>query len=384
MRTPPWAKLLLSAPVSLLLALFMLGTSRWGSYLGVPGVPFYVGDIVLVLAVVQVALALKRRQTSLASLTEAPLVVLLSLALVAYAGIRFVLDMDGSLVALRDAAPYAYGVIALLAFLLPVVREAPWRPVIYAVLTFHTLWAVVLPRLPGFPWSLPVLGSDATLLVTRPDFDTAVMGVAAAYGLHDLLRRGRRPQREDAPLLVFIGLNAIGATMTSTRAGLLSGLLAVGAVVYAWRRSRPISDHDRPGPTSLADRVKGPLAWTAVAVVLLGTFIVLTPTGSRIVDSFTDDSAQSRGTVAVRAEVWDEVVDFVTRSPERTAIGVGFGRNFIEESGARNALEGRHVQERAVPAQLPGRHSRQARRGRLPAHHADHPARLAARRATAA
>jgi len=110
---------LLSPPVSILLALLMLGTSRWGSYLGVPGAPIYVGDVLFFLATGQLILALLLRRVSMTSLTTAPLVLLLTLALVMYAGLRFAVDADVSIVALRDAAPYAYGLLALIALFAP-------------------------------------------------------------------------------------------------------------------------------------------------------------------------------------------------------------------------------------------------------------------------
>ena len=68
--------------------------------------------------------------------------------------------------------------------------------------------------------------------------------------------------------------------------------------------------------------------------------LALSPTGAGELDGFrggdTQLSRHHRHTAGGRGRVGA----FVFRSPERTAIGVGFGRNFIEESGSRNVLEG--------------------------------------------
>ena len=54
----------------------------------------------------------------------------------------------------------------------------------------------------------------------------------------------------------------------------------------------------------------------------------------------TQGSSQAAGTVSVRQQVWADVISYVYRSPIRSAVGVGFGRDFIFESGTRDALEG--------------------------------------------
>jgi hypothetical protein len=342
-RSVVGVRVLLSIPVSAVLALYLLATSRWGSYLRPPGFPAYVGDVGLGLAAVQAAVLVPWRR-AVELIGRAPLLLLVALVLPSFALLRFLVEPDTSLVALRDLAPYGYGVLALASYLLPVdqraSRSATWRRVIYGVFALHLVWAVGLPRVPGFPWSLPNVGSDAVLLVVRPDIDSAVMGIAAAYAINDLLRhhQGRKAR---ALLLGFAGLNGYGVLTMSTRAGLLAALVAIGAVIYAWSRSttRARAGLGQSPRRGRARALRGATV-AAVILVLVGTVVAVTPTGKRLIEGFGDTSAQSYGTIEVRQVVWDDVFDYVVRSPERTAIGVGFGRNFIEESGSRNALEG--------------------------------------------
>ena len=326
-------------PVSLVLTLYLLVTSRWGSYLTVPGAPIYAGDILVVLATVQATVGLRVRLATLSALVRAPLALHLVVSLLVYAVLRLGAGLDFSLVALRDFAPYGYAVVALLAFLLP-VREGRWRPIIYAALVAHLLWVAALPLFPGFPWQLPVLGSDATLFVARPDFDTTVLGLGAAFAIRDLLRHlGPRRRAETAALVIFAVGSGFGMVNMGTRAGLLAGLLAIVVIVVSClvpKSSRGEGQGRSDRPRLRPVRVAALLVGCAIAAAVLA----YTPTGSRLIDGISDASSGAYGTVTVRKTVWDQVADYVLRDAGRTAVGVGFGRNFIAESGSQLALEG--------------------------------------------
>lgn len=328
-------------PVVALVALFLLATSRWGSYLTVPGAPFYIGDIALVLGVAQTALLLLRgRLPSASSLDRAPLVMLLVIVLVGITLVRLVLSTDLSLVALRDAAPYMYAVAAVLGFLLPADSHRRWRLVVYATIAFHLAWSVVLKYLPGFPWGAPVLGTDAQVLAIRPDFDATVLGIGAAFALHDLWSRRSRLRRVSGLALALLAVVSItGMLLIATRAGLLAGLSPIAVVVLAGLLRRRGVEH-RPRASRRRSII--------LAVVGLGVVVVamaLTPAGQRILEGFRGGSGA--GTINARQVVWTHVVEYVFISPERTAMGVGFGRDFIVESGSTAALEGEYQNVRS-------------------------------------
>ena len=330
------SSLVMSIPVSALIALFLLTTSRWGSYITVPGLVFYVGDIALGLALVQSLLILAgRNRAKLRAIVDGPLVILLSIALVAFALARLFAGGDVSLVALRDAAPYAYALLAITSFVLPAGQHRSWRPVIYGALVFHLLWSVALPRIPGFPWFMPVLGADAQVFALRPDFDATVLGLGAAFALQDLLVRARgTSRREVLALAAFATASVAGMASISTRAGLLAGFCALATVALTarHRRKRRLSSGRR-------------LAAAGVLLALLVGAIAFTPAGQRVSEGFGGGSAA--GTVNARQQVWTRIGDYVLRSPERTAVGVGFGRDFIVESGSAAALEGEYQNVRS-------------------------------------
>jgi hypothetical protein len=335
---PNW---LTAFPIAAMTTLYLLCTSRWGSYVTVPGAPFYIGDIALGLAVMQTAYSLtQRRESPLRALSQSPMLVLLVLVLLAYAAVRLLLGPPLSLVALRDAAPYAYAVVAALAFLLPARGQRFWRTAIYATFVIHALWALVPRRLPGYPWDLPILGTDARIFIIRPDIDATVLGLGAAFALRELITRRRSIGRVNrAALVLLAALSFVGMVSISTRAGLLAGLSAMAVVTLAalpFRRriSRPLV----PG------------SWRRVTLAVVGSALVLavlalTPAGSRLVEGF--GSGAATGTISARQEVWTRIGDYVLRSPERTSVGVGFGRDFIIESGSAAALEGEYQNVRS-------------------------------------
>jgi hypothetical protein len=306
----------------------------------VPGQALYIGDILVAVATFQVVLAVRRRRTTVRELGRAlfaaPLVLLLALALLAWSILRVAAGLDdvlgGPLIALRDLAPYAYALTALLGFVLPAAEGPVQRRVIYAALGAHAAWVLLGPRLPGWPWAHPLLGG-ASVLTTRPDFDSAVFGIGVALVLHDLLFRSRSPWRAPQWAVLVLGItSAYGLATLQTRAGLLSSLIGVGAVGTVWVRSGAAHRTRRPSGRRLG--------LVIVAMVAAGAALLVSPPGQRLVDGITGSDRQAAGTVQVRRDTWSGVVEYVAASPWRTAVGVGFGPDFIEASGTSYALEG--------------------------------------------
>jgi hypothetical protein len=327
-------------PITFILSLYLMTTSRWGSYVGIPGTPIYISDLVVALSGLQAMIIARPYRASAGAMLRSPVAFLLTMSLLIYAVLRLTAGLDLSLVSLRDFAPYGYAIVALFAFLSPARDHGQWRPVIYACFFTHLLWVVVLPRLPGFPWTLPVLGDDAGVLVARPDFDTTILGIGAAFAARDLIcsSRPRRPTFI-VSLAILITASLFGVVSLETRAGLLASVWGIVAVLTLSLTATPIA----PKPRRLAAQSKR-RALRFLALMLgfsiAAGAMILTPSGARLVAGLTDTSSGAYGTASVRAEVWQRVGDYVFRDPERTAIGVGFGRNFISESGSEASLEG--------------------------------------------
>ena len=66
----------------------------------------------------------------------------------------------------------------------------------------------------------------------------------------------------------------------------------------------------------------------------------LSPPGQRLVESVRGQESQALGTVQVREYAWTGVTEYILADARRTAVGVGFGPDFIQDSGTAYSLEG--------------------------------------------
>lgn len=320
--------------------LYLTATGRWGSYLAPPGLPLFVTDVVLLAAVVATIVGARRSPLEARAILRqhagAPLALLLCLSLLGWAVARAVVSLPGEiedpLTALRDLAPYGYAVASVVAYLQPWSGKLA-SGLVYGALTTHVTWILWAPRLPGWPARWPTLG-DAAIFTARPDFDGTVLGSAVALALYRLLLSGRSlPRRGLVALVAFGGVNAYALATLPSRAGLLAGLFAIGVVVVA--SISPTSSR-----RALQVGLRVPPKLLVAGLVLLVAGLAVSPAGQRLAEVFRGDQGLALGTVQAREVAWSGVVDYVTSDASRTAIGVGFGPDFILDSGTQDALEG--------------------------------------------
>lgn len=330
---PPVGRQVLLAGV-----LYLCAASRWGSHVGVPGVPFYIGDLALLGALAQTVLAVRASALGWRSVgravARAHLALLLALTLLGWAALRAVLGVGSFLshpaVALRDLAPYGYAAAALVSFVLATTDGSRQRRAVYGALTFHLAWLLGAALLPGWPWTSVQVGG-APLLVPRPDFDAAVCGAALALAVHEGLHGPRRrPRWQWAALAGFALVNGYLVTTLLTRAGLLAAFVAVGAVTLTWGL-RGLRGRDLIGRRSAA---------VLLTVGVLAALALVSPPGQRLLDSLGGGQGSAQGTVRARQFTWSGVSEYVLSAPRRTAVGVGFGSDFLTDSGTLVALEG--------------------------------------------
>ena len=340
-------------PIVLVLVLFLLATGRWGSYLSLPGAPVYVGDVALVLATLETGWMLRRsrqqgvpwRQGVAGLLERVPMTLLLCLGLLGWTVVRAALGVQqiaaDPMVGLRDIAPYAYAWAAVLAFLVPVRADSRgalrW---VFAAFSVHLIWLVGAPHLPGWPEEWPTLGG-AAVFTSRPDFDTAVLGVAAAFAVHRIITKNRELSRLQLfALIAFALLNLVALVGTPTRAGLLAGVAALGVAALTGALQIRVGSH-------LLSTPRRRWAAGAVVVLTLAALVGLSPAGSRVVQVVT--GGQSLGTVEARQLAWSAVTRYTFSDASRTGLGVGFGPDFVHDSGADVALEGTEYKDVRSP-----------------------------------
>lgn len=314
---------------------FALFGSRWGSHVGF-GILFLT-DMLIALAVGHL-LATRLRHPDAPPIDPSfrrPHPILLGC--LGWAVVRFAvggrIDMD----AIRDVVPYLYAGLGILAAIAlrrstPERRERSAR-IILAALGAHAGWVFLATVAPGVRDHLPMISSALELRVfaLRWDFDTPVVGIFAAWLVVRLVRGAPRPRLSAVALLVCL-FTIIGS---GSRAGLIGAFLALtfGAVVALKGRIVP----DRRKVAALAVL---PLVAAALAVV-----VPLTPIGDRLAGTFggsdsNKGSANARGTTSARDLTWNYLLDYSAADPTRQAFGVGYGPNFLADTGAAVLLVG--------------------------------------------
>ncbi|AKJ11885.1 hypothetical protein ABB07_18120 [Streptomyces incarnatus] len=295
----------------------LLTGGRWISHLHVG--PLYVGDALLagafLLAVWTSALSGKRP----GRLAGPGILVGLLLVITAMRLLDVQTDMP---TAARDAAPYAYAAIAYLsAHSFQKVgargRERTVR-VIHCALLLHLGWMAVATLAPDFVATLPPVG-NTRIFEIRTDFDVAVLGLLAGVSVLRL-----------RPGWIWLHTSVAAATLVTAlaqanRAGLISCCACV-LVAVMFRAGRN-------GRITLRAVLLGALAVLSVLVVL-----PMSPAGQRLLALNAGPAASSelvesaQGTTRARLTAWERVVTYTLDDPVRTAVGVGFGPDFLQLS----------------------------------------------------
>jgi hypothetical protein len=235
------------------------------------------------------------------------------------------------LVALRDAVPYAYalgGVVsgAAIARSTEIARARTARFLTYA-LAFHAAWFFLVTVVSTtLPTHLPTLSASMGIRVlsTRVDFDTAMVGVYAAILLSKALRRSWT-----WPRAVGIGMCVVAMGASQSRAGVLGGSIAIGIVLLTSVQNVHIPYRAR-------------MALVGCMFMAVGGLVVSLPftlPGQRLLATVgimpsTYEGARAVGTVHAREGTWVAVARYSSAQPLRLAAGVGFGADYLRDSGA--------------------------------------------------
>lgn len=321
---------------------WMLAATKWGAYVQIG--PLYAADLLIGFAVAYAVASqtLKGRRTTVADLPLRPLPGWPLALLLLWAAVR--LGMDGApdtITVLRDFVPYLYVGLGLLSALAAyhsttVTRQRTVR-VLWWALLFHLAWMAITLLAPGLTAGLPQLAGGQQVLAAREDIDGAILGITAAFALHRWL--ANRGTRYLAVCLASAGLTII----IPSRAALLAMIMAVAVVLLVSMTREHRTSRER---------------WLTVAGPVVGVLAVIviaqSPAGARMLsmvgieNTTAEGYASAQGTTQAREASWDLLIDYVGRHPERRTIGVGFGPNFMLNSGAAYALLGPNAAETGV------------------------------------
>lgn len=313
------------------LALFLLATSKWGSYLP-SGHPPYISDIVIGGLLLQRILAgrsdPRAGPVKDGSWLRPAVAVLLFWCLLEFT--------TGSLSqnALRDGAPYLYAVVVFLAAAPAVGARLKIARAIDVSLIFHAAWISVVLAAPSVYNVVPHLGQIYPFQL-RNDFDGTVCAIFAALSFHRALC-GRRIIRN----VIYSGWGVALTLLLRERAALLAliSLIVVVAVLAVHRRrSRWVDRAKALVPIVI---ICLPLMYMEVSQTFgykrfvsgLQGYVPFIPAGPSV--------GGAVGTTHARLKAWTAVIDYLEPSPRREWVGVGFGPDFMHSSGADVLLLG--------------------------------------------
>jgi len=321
--------------------LLVVGT-RWASYLGRS--PVFLTDILLAFGIAHYVIG---RMTVMERFLVRPAIQIplprpwLPSLLAGWAAARFSVGGNLGIDAIRDVVPYIYAAVAIVGWsAIQRVSDLALnrtRGLLVAALVAHAVWFFLVGVIaPGIDEKLPTLAADqgVHLLTPRNDIDTALIGLLAAILLLRLLRGGVRHRG-----LLLIGLVSSWAAIFSTgsRAGLIGALLANATAIMCVLTSRKLT------PSRQQIIVASLLPVFALLVAILPA----TTIGARLAGSLGGTEAETSavadgaaGTQRARSQAWQNLYDWTVADYGRLAIGVGFGPNFMDESGTAPLLVG--------------------------------------------
>jgi len=206
------------------------------AYLHIPGTPVYIGEIVLAVGLIEAVPYMKALRAIVRQ--HRPLQILL--AFMAVGALRMLWDLpEYGLDAVRDSAPWYYGLFAILAAL-AVQLHPGWLSKLSnsycRIVPFFLLWApmaIVLKMQTGLP---NVPGSSTPINAFKPN-DVGVftaMMIASVWVLHS--------HGDDAPwlrpALTVIGVGGLLMAASQGRSGFVSAMVLFGVVLVVWRGRR--------------------------------------------------------------------------------------------------------------------------------------------------
>lgn len=313
-------------------ALMLFGT-RWGSYLGYA--PLFITDLLLGGAflywVVSESTVRNRSNRGRLGRPGIPLVMFILFVVLRAAVSPYALTMDW----VRDLVPFLYATVAFLsaatyAHTGPEGRAKTMR-LLWWALNGHLAWTLAVNLGLLQPGSLPSIPrSGITFLTQRPDVDMAVVGITAALYVRRLMIMRKRTW----PLLGLL-LCAVAVGGFGSRAGLLAALSAV-AIAYVCT-------------LAAQNNANRKLNWIVMAPVMLAIAVIAmgqTQVGEKVLATVGLEAATSQhqrsalGTANARELAWQEIIDWTGEDTGRALVGVGFGPNFVQESGAESSLSG--------------------------------------------
>jgi hypothetical protein len=308
----------------------MLAASKWGSYIGVA--PLFMTDVLLACAVIHFMATTFILKQPLRPPPPSHLWLIGVLALWSF--VRFLLGGIPSITAVRDYAPYLYSAVAFLsAYSFSNASEGSrdrTGRLLWWALLFHTGWVCLNVVFPNLRSLTPEIGG-IHILHLRTDVDGAVLGITAALAL---VRWSRGKGNWNFALALLSWALILPLTSRAALLGAITAALLAGGVIRAQR-------HRSQGQGNRQLLV----VFLPIVILTIAALLPQTTVGGRLLTTFggTPESSvglSGAGTTQARQDAWAALINYSLSDPERAIFGVGFGPDYMIDSGAGFELLG--------------------------------------------
>lgn len=315
-----------------LLGGYLLFSKPFG-YLHLPGTPLFVGELVMLIGIAEVA---RTRLPFWRVVTASPLLRVL-LVFMGWCSLRTLVSLTAEpwskIDTLRDSALWYYGIFALL-----VAYVAAYDPTFLPglrtwfrrIIPWFLAWAplAVVLKTKAFTAHLIVPGSDTPVLAFKPG-DIAVNVVMAMTFLWlDLGPARRRATARHDALLVVLALAGLAFVTSQTRGGFLGAALAIVIVFRLMPHRRKRRLVRSTGPLLLALLIL--LAIVNPKVQAERRQISMLQMVTNVASILGGGNADQSGTAEWRKQLWHDTLQD-TLSPRFLVAGMGFGINIYQQ-----------------------------------------------------
>lgn len=339
---------------------YLLFGTRWISHISIFG--FYLTDLILLCTIAWVFV--KAKQITSSNYYKFPafwaLIVFLT-----YCFAVFVAGSNYSRDSLRDVAPYAYSIIGVIGFLSILSSTQRQKQnsfkVIYIALALHALWLSLTIWVPNTSSTFPLVigNSELHYFESRPDIDLTLLGMLVAL---NILISAKSNWRQWFALLVANTFLVFTMLQMTTRGGWLGSLSAMALVIvlsfkmFITKNSR-VKVFTLLGALTallLSFGISSPALERASGTLnVVQTFSGEAANSSNYIEETKSDKdlietpqqlstlqSSSSGTTQARISAWNKIVNWLSEHPSKLPTGVGFGPNFMIQTGAGEALLG--------------------------------------------
>ncbi len=299
------------------------------AWVHVPGVPIFIGEIVLFLAVI---VLLRHQRDTTAVLRGSPLMLTAALLFV-WGALRLAFDLPvWGLDALRDSAQTNYILVGMAAAVVlwrepglmkRLGRLRPWIP---ATVVIWVPVAIILSR--RFGSVAPLVPGSETSIVTFKPGDYALFAAAA---ISYVWLTGDQYSSRYRNTITMIGVVGLLVAASQNRGGMLGALVVLSLAALFMQRTR--RRRFLSGLTLATGGLVLALALTNLAIPLGSRTLSVGQLAANFV-SVTGGSQAStlQGTVTWRLDYWQLVIDDVVTG-DAWLTGIGYGPNLADIYG---------------------------------------------------